>query len=55
MSTNTLDLLADFIDEKFNNEIISSTTNVVVVGMSGADVDLVPALTFPTASEIFGV
>ena len=55
VSTNTLDLLADFIDEKFNNEIITNTSNVVVVGMSGANVDHIPAMTFPTASEIFGV
>jgi hypothetical protein len=54
VTTNRLELSADFIDEKFNNEIITSTTKFVVIGMSGSDVDLIPALTFPTASEIFG-
>ena len=53
--TNLIGLTAHYMNEKFNNEIITNnTTTFTVTGMSGARVDLIPAITFPTASEIFG-
>ena len=53
-SGKVIALTASYIDEKFNNPINTNATNISTFGFKGGKFDMIPAITFPTASEIYG-
>ena len=50
-----INLTANYLDEKFNTLMTTdNSTNIRITQLDGGTFEMIPAITFPTASEIYG-